>query len=167
MPGVNIYRPNKDIAKGSAFQFKPGFDKRERMAIFVEAVNQTGPKPPPGSSDSPFDWKQKIIMMLNVDEVAELAASIRGLSRKKIEYTHQTGEGDKSKVSYLSVAPSTNKEYDNWAVHFSVKTVEGVKTVNGFISPGQLYQVLHLIDLCIERNLYLEKTTKKVEATAT
>jgi hypothetical protein len=164
MRGVSIYRPNNDPTKGCAFQFKPGTSKRGKWVVFVEATNQTGPKPPPGSTDSPFDWSKKILMMLSVDEVSELAASIRGISRKPIKFTHQLQDDSGTKLSYLTIAPSENKEYDNWSVSFSVKRADILTKVNGFVSPGQIYQILCLIDSVIYRSFDFEKIQRQAEA---
>lgn len=165
MRGVSIYRPNNDISKGCAFQFNPGLDKHGDWGIFVEAAKQVSPKPAPGSTTSPFDWKQKLLMMLSIEEAADLAASIRGISRKTVKFIHKFGEGENEKTSFLTIGPPENKEYDNWSISFTVKKNGLENRVNGFISPGQIYQILTLIDSCIHRSFNFAKLQKKQVAT--
>lgn len=153
--GIQIYRPNNDPRKGWAIQFNLGFDRRENTVIFVEAAPQVGPKPAPGSSESPFDWSNKIRFMLNGNELGEIGACIRGIHRKKIKFIHQTGKDDKVKLgSFVLEYPDTDeaKKYGNWRIELFTRQDGADKRIQGFISPSELYQLLCLIDFSFWRN---------------
>jgi hypothetical protein len=155
MRGVQIYRPNTDLAKGWAIQFNLGFDRRENVVVFIEAARQVGPKPAPGSTTSPFDWENKIRFMLNANELGELGACIRGIHRKKIKFIHQTGEGDKQKLgSFTLEFPETDeaKKYGNWRAEVFARQGGTDKRIQAFITPAELYQILMLIDFSFMKN---------------
>ncbi len=165
MKGVQIYRPNTDINKGWAIQFNLGFDRRENIVVFVEAAKQISDKPKPGSTASPFDWDNKIVFMLNANELGEIGACVRQIHTKPLKFIHQTGEGDKQKLGSMNLEyPQTEQamQYGNWRISlFSRK--DGVdKKVDGFITPSELYQILMLIDYTFMRNFSIGPRKKPV-----
>ena len=163
MRGVNIYRPNNDISKGWAIQFNLGYDRHERVVVFVEAARQIGPKPSPGVSSSPFDWDNKIRFMLNSNELGEIAACVRQIYVKNIKFIHQTGEGDSKKLGSLALDPPQSEEamkFGNWRLSlFTRKGGQDIK-VEGFITPSELYQILVLIDFSFMKNFASNIPTK-------
>jgi|APGre2960657404_1045060.scaffolds.fasta_scaffold26738_4 hypothetical protein len=117
MRSVKLYKPSES-GKGSAVQFHPArVGSKKEPALFVEAVRQSGPKPQPGSSDSPFNWKDKISIMLSVDELANIVAYIKNLTNKEIKFVHRSEKNDKESIGVLGLKkPETAEEikFGNW-----------------------------------------------------
>lgn len=157
---VSVYRPNSEPAKGSAFQFHSGTRKRDGVPVlYAEAANQTGPKPAPGSKESPFDWDNKIRIMLNVDELGETVASIDGLHRKPIKFIHKSEREGVEVVSSFELTPPATEEamkYGNWGLILSISKGGNKSTVRGFIAPGSLVQFKAIALLTINRYLTQE-----------
>ena len=135
MRSLRIYRPS-DKGNGAAFQFSAGNKKKNNVPVmFIEAAPQTGPKPKPGSSESPFNWREnKIVVMLNIDELGSLLASIKGLDTKTVKFVHKS-EGDN--MSTFELKPPQSEEearYGNWKIAVSKNS----KFINSFLSTGQL-----------------------------
>ncbi len=170
MEGVKIYRPNNDMNKGWAIQFNLGYDRREKVVVFVEAAKQIGEKPKPGSTASPFDWDNKIVFMLNANELGEIGACIRGIHRKPIKFIHQNKEPGKEKLGSMNLEfPQTPeaKEYGNWRIGLFTRKDGVDKKVDGFITPSELYQVLILIDYTFMRNFANGPRKKSAEEAPT
>jgi hypothetical protein len=148
-----IYKPNKNIANGSAFQFNIGTKRGGSVPVmFIEAVNQSAPKPPPGSIESPFNWRDKIVMMLNVDELGSVCACITGLKREPLEFVHASEyKGNKKTTVFKLTPPQTEeqKRFGNWGIQVSLQSADGNKNVRGFVTPGQLYRIKMLADYII------------------
>lgn len=151
-PAVKVYKPNSKIERGSAFQFQRGLKRGETPVVFVEAVNQTKPKPAAGSTESPFVWDNKVTIMLNAGELAEIAAVVQALpgSKNEISLVHKTDAG----VSGMKLTrPAPDDKYGNWAVSVSKKPADGeATTVRGFLTVGEMYQVVSLADYVIREN---------------
>ena len=148
---ISVYKPSQKIESGVAFQFRVGQKRNSSIPVmFIEAVRQSKPKPPPGSTESPFNWKDdKIVMMLNPDELGKLAACICGLDRKPIDFTHQSESNGEEKTSFFKLTPPATEEqkkYGNWGISVSIKTPTINKSVAGFIDPGVVYRLKHLAD---------------------
>jgi len=157
---VSIYRPNNDPAKGSAYQFHSGTRKRDGVPVlYAEAANQTGPKPAPGSKESPFDWDNKIRIMLNVDELGEVVASIDGLHRKQVKFIHKSERDGVEVVSSFELTPPTTEEgikYGNWGLNLTITKSGEKNTVRGFIAPASLVQFKAIAMLVINKYLSQE-----------
>lgn len=159
MQKVNIYKPNSDQSRGAAFQFGFGRKRSKNIpAVYIDATRQSKPKPPPGSSESPFVWDgEKITMMLNVNELADIGALIsRVLTPKKLVFKH-TSERDGTKVDAIfEISPPLDeqaKKYGNWSIRMSVGAKGNIKNVQTFMTPGEIYLLKSLIDFTL--NAYL------------
>lgn len=65
--------------KGSAFQFGTTvFKDSDKIYGTLEMVGQSKPKPAAGSTDSPFEWSEKLLMVVNDRELGQLLAVLRG-----------------------------------------------------------------------------------------
>lgn len=149
-----VYKPNKKIENGSAFQFNIGTKRNSNIPVmFVEAVNQSKPKPPPGSTDSPFNWKDdKIVMMLNVDELGEVCACISNLDRRPIEFVHASEYQGNKKTTIFKLSPpktEAEKKFGNWGIQVTMQTPDGNRQVRGFIEPKYVYRIKLLADYII------------------
>ena len=156
MRALKIYRQS-DKGNGSAFQFSCGSKKRKGIPVmFVDAAPQTGLKPRPGSSESPFNWKDnKITMMLNIEELGAILASIKGLDTKSLKFIHTSNEG--ATISSLTIEPPTTHEqlkYGNWKISINKKVGEENKYVNSFLSTNQL-MLLSILAEGIIKDYYL------------
>jgi len=140
MRSIKLYKPS-DTGKGSALQFHPARvgDRREPV-LFAEAVRQSGPKPQPGSTESPFNWKEKISIMLSVDELASIIAYIRNVSNKEIKLIHKSERNDKESIGVFGLKkPETPEElkFGNWLV-----TVGRDKdNIMVRVTPGEIVQL--------------------------
>lgn len=161
---VSVYRPNSEPSKGSAFQFHSGSRKRDGVPVlYAEAANQTGPKPAPGSKESPFDWDNKVRIMLNVDELGEIVASVDGLHRKAVKLIHKSERDGQEVTSSFELTPPTTEEgikYGNWGLALSITRKSGngdtKSSVRGFIAPASLVQLKAIALLTINRYLSQE-----------
>ncbi len=150
MRHLGLYRPHgKDITKGIAIQFKPGGKIKDKSipALYIEAVQQSSPKPPIGSSASCFDWSQKINIMLGLDEMASIVAAIDGLSKDPIEITHSFKRGDDEQNTVSGFLLKKGPQSD-WVV--GVK--EGQTRIQGYMTVGQLVQLRTICQLCLNKN---------------
>ena len=78
---LGFYKPMSN-GKGSAFQFRISRKKSGEPCLMIEGCPQNGPKPPPGSSNSPFNWKEeKVIMMFNNNECGDIISYIVGFEK--------------------------------------------------------------------------------------
>lgn len=159
---TSIYKPNNNIKNGSAFQFSVGTKRNSKIPVmFIEAVAQSKPKPPPGSSESPFDWKNdKITMMLNVDELGDVAACVAGLNRKALEFVHTSNYDDNKKTSVFKLSPpitDEQKKWGNWGIEVKSTTAEGTRQVRGFLEPKFIYRLKMLADDIIKKFNDLEE----------
>lgn len=157
-----IYKPSANIETGSAFQFSIGTKKNSSVPVmFIEAVKQSKPKPPPGSKESPFDWKSdKITMMLNVDELGQVASCIAGLDRRPMEFLHTSTFDGQSKTSIFKLSPpmtDSEKKYGNWNIQVSLKTGDGTRHVRGYLEPKFVYRLKVLADGIINKFNDLEE----------
>lgn len=141
MHQVRVYRPNSDMSKGGAIQFLFGYRHDKKVpAIFINAAKQVRPKPPAGSTDSPFDWKDKLTFMINVGEMAQVAAFIRGMIKEPVKFYHDSGVGKAFNLS-------PGQKSGTWYASLSVgKKAEGGSQVGLFMGAADLYQLLALID---------------------
>ena len=146
---LRIYRPNQDKTKGSAIQFRAAKKKKGTPCIFIEAAKQIGEKPPPGSTESPFDWKNKLTIMLGLDEIGEIQACVKGLTWKEIKLIHKSERKGIETTATFNLSPPLTEEakkYGNWAFFLGISTKDNKDSVNGFITPGQIMQLSSLID---------------------
>ena len=150
-----VYRPNKEIEKGYAFQFS-GRNRRNDYVMFVEGTKQVKEKPQAGSSESPFDWKSKAIVMLNSGELAGLAFAI--VNDQEIVFTHKNDKGS----SILKFSPPDGQRSRNWYVNLSNTRDEVKNTVGGFLSNGDIYSIKLMTDRLILDDVY-SGTTEEVE----
>lgn len=147
-----VYMPNKTIENGSAFQFNVGTKRGGNIPVmFIEATRQSKPKPPPGSTDSPFDWSKdkKIVMMLNVDELGEVAACVANLDRRPLEFIHASEYQGRKKTTIFKLSPpmtESEKKYGNWGIQVSLQSDDGNRQVRGFIKPKYVYRLKMLAD---------------------
>jgi hypothetical protein len=148
---IAIYKPSNEIKNGSAFQFSIGTKRNSKVPVmFVEGVRQSKPKPPAGSTESPFNWKEeKLTMMLNVDELGQLAACITGLTTKELKFVHASEPNGVKKTSTLRLSPPMTDEqlkFGNWSLSMSTTVDSVTKSVNGYIDPGSIYRIKVLAD---------------------
>lgn len=152
--GVKVYKP-LDKGGGSAFQFSRGVKRSrgEDPVLMIEATNQSGPKPAPGSTESPFDWSNKIVMMFNRDECGEIAAYIVNMQRAErviqrgIELIHDTERDDGQNISKLTLKkPDTDNKWGNWGITMK----RGDTFCKMFLTAGEVYQLKVLCDSVIE-----------------
>jgi hypothetical protein len=119
MRSIKLYKPS-DSGKGSAIQFHPArVGNKKEPALFVEAVRQSGPKPQPGSTESPFNWKDKISIMLSTDELAGIIAYVRNVTNKEIKLVHKSEKNEKESIAIFSLKkPETPEElkFGNWLI---------------------------------------------------
>lgn len=92
--------------KGAAIQFGMSVIKTQKNRIVgtVEMAPQVKAKPAPGSSESPFDWKDgKLFMMLEDREIGSLLTVLRGIRlESKIVHKYPTdAQPDEQTVSSL------------------------------------------------------------------
>ena len=164
---VKIYKPSdKNPKVGAAIQFHSSLHGTKKVpVIYINATKQSKPKPSAGSTESPFDWDNKISMMLNVDELGEIGAYIRGMSTKSINLVHKSErDGLKVTVNFTLNKPDTPKakEYGNWSCALNIKYENGTKdSVPIFLTPGQVYQFLSLIDGTMTKYYFGTKSPRR------
>lgn len=151
-----IYKPSQKIENGSAFQFNVGTKRKSNIPVmFIDAVKQSKPKPPPGSTDSPFNWKDdKIVMMLNVDELGEVGACIAGLDRRPLEFVHASEYQGVKKTTVFKLSPpqtEEQKKYGNWGIEVRLNSGDDKRVVRGFIGTGFVYRIKLLADHIIQK----------------
>lgn len=162
---IAIYKPAEKMSSGVAFQFKIGNKRNSSVPVmFIEAVRQSKPKPPAGSTESPFNWKDdKVTMMLNPDELGSVGAYISGLDLSKaLKFTHKSQYNGVEKTSIFQLAaPETEeqKKYGNWMLSVSVKQgTEAIKSVTGYIGPASIYRIRNLADYILDTFNDLEES---------
>lgn len=150
---TSIYKPSENMKVGCAFQFSVGTKRKSKIPVlFIEAVKQSKPKPPPGSAESPFNWKDdKVTMMLNPDELGTVACFIDGfnIGKPSVEFIHKSELNGKEKTSTFKLSPpitDEQKKFGNWALSISLQSAEGNKSVSGYIPPSTVYRIKHLAD---------------------
>ncbi len=153
---LRFYKPMPG-GNGAAFQFRMSTkrkhrdDKNPAPCLMIEACTQSGPKPRPGSTESPFNWNDdKVIMMFNVHECGEIAAYVVGLDRttKVLECLHdQEREDGDNQSKFTLTKPKPDDKYGNWGVTIR----RGDKSARMFMSPGQILQVKTLCEEIIRR----------------
>jgi len=148
---MKFYKPN-DKNTGSAFQLNIGKKKRNAdPVIFIEATKQAGPKPAPGSKTSPFNWKNKIVLMINSLEASTLNLYIKNPTPNGVSLIHQTEKAGTKTISSLTLkAPVTEEEkkYGNWFI--SVK--RDSEMVAGRLAPNEI----NLINILLEQLMIRE-----------
>jgi hypothetical protein len=148
-----VYRPGKVIEKGYAFQFSGSARKNGDRVMFVEGTRQVREKPEAGSSASPFEWKNKVIVMLNSGELATLAVAI--IDGNEAVFTHKTPKGS----SVTKFRPPDGERSRDWYVSISnTRNIEGGQptqsSVAGFISQGDIYTIKLMCDQLIVEDVY-------------
>lgn len=156
---LRLYKPQQN-GKGAAVQFHVGRVKKGKDArvpvLFAEATRQDGPKPAPGSNVSPFKWADKATVMLNVDELGEIIAYIRGLRAKAISQIHTSERGDKKSTSRFELKrPETDEEkkYGNWLI----KVGRDTNNVLARLSPGEVIQLLIMAEEVVRTFIDIEE----------
>jgi hypothetical protein len=81
-----IYRPNKDISKGAAFQF---LFTPSKKSVFITAAKQKGEKLPPRTKGEQFDYKNKIVVKVGVSEMPAFLKVLR-MRAKEMDLLHTT-----------------------------------------------------------------------------
>lgn len=157
-----VYRPNKSIEKGYAFQFSGSVRKNGDRVMFVEAVRQTKEKPEDLSAESsPFEWKGKLTVMLNSGELANLAVSI--LDGHEVVFQHKTPKGS----STTKFTPPGERSRDWYvSVNTSRSEEDGSVTRNsvaGFISHGDVYTLKLMSDRLILDDVLLGETSENAK----
>eukprot|EP01121_Diplochlamys_sp_Union-15-3_P022760 TRINITY_DN9789_c0_g1_i1.p1 TRINITY_DN9789_c0_g1~~TRINITY_DN9789_c0_g1_i1.p1 ORF type:complete len:422 (+),score=85.54 TRINITY_DN9789_c0_g1_i1:30-1295(+) len=99
-----IYKPSKREEVGSAVQFSW---RTKKGGVYITAAKQRGSKNAPGSSDPQFDWENKLVMALNVTEMAEILRYIRG-QQNKVNFMHKFNLYNTSGISRFSMSPGNN-----------------------------------------------------------
>jgi hypothetical protein len=141
--------------KGGAFQFRMSTKKNGDPCMMVEACVQSGPKPAPGSTESPFNWKDdKVVMMFNHNECGEIAAYVIGLQRKpeiveggiKLLHDQEREDGDNKSILTLR-KPKADCKFGNWGV--TIK--RGERYVQMYLTAGEVLQIKTLCEAIIDR----------------
>lgn len=133
-----IYRPNSDKTKGFAVQFKKSANKRGLPCLRVEAALQTGEKPPPGSTESPFDWENKLTMSIELGEIGQLMA-VTQCRQNDLKLYHKFQEKDGNvKDTSLSVQWTEYQGKKNLTFNMSQKRGDDSKNVRLFLSQGEV-----------------------------
>lgn len=111
MRELGIYKPNNKET-GAAIQFKPALrGKGQEPAVFVEAAKQNGPKPQAGKSGGCFAWPDKVSLMLNIHELGELVAYIRGTRKDDIDFFHTRESDDGKRTATFRFKHGQNGSY--------------------------------------------------------
>lgn len=139
-----FYKPTEK-QNGAAAQFKISNKPNGDPVVMVEGCVQSGPKPRPGSTSSPFNWKDdKVTMMLNKDECGQICAYIARIEQspkvleKGIYIVHDTDREDGDNLASLAIKrPGPDDKYGNWG--FMIK--RGDKNVRMYLSAGEIYQI--------------------------
>jgi hypothetical protein len=77
MSKLVFYKPNSDMNKGAAVQVRPDFSK---SVIWIEMARQNQPKGDPGSRNFIFDWPNKGLITLDLNEMAEIIGHIQNFN---------------------------------------------------------------------------------------
>jgi hypothetical protein len=105
-PSVAIYRATKEPAKGAAMQFAYVPAKK---CIFLTAARQGGPKLPPNVSGQQFDYKNKIVAKLSLQEMAAFLRVLREQT-PQLDLFHSVNSGaNKSQTQIRMKFNSANK----------------------------------------------------------
>ena len=126
-------------------QFRNGLNRQKEPVLFIEGTRQVGPKPAPGSKESPFDWSKKITLMLNVAELGEIVAYIRFLRMEAIDQHHKA---DNHSSGFYFKRPETNEEkkYGNWIIKMYRKQNEELNSVSCYLTMGEVIQLMILAE---------------------
>ena len=165
---LGFYKPSAK-GNGSAFQFRrvQRKDKNREPVAMISACNQMGPKPKPGSTDSPFPWKEsQVVFMLNAIECAELSAYIVNMQKSEkivsngIRLIHDIERDDGNNIAkFFLKKPDSGNKYGNWGIGLE----RGEEKVMMFLSPGEVYMIKSLCDQVI--NAYIGDTVENFKST--
>jgi len=149
---LRVYKPQAN-GNGAAFQFRYGIknkdDARRRAPVmFIEATKQDGPKPAPGSSESPFNWSDKTIVMMNTDELGQIAAFISNLDKVRDNeygrtFYHKHESGDKR---ITIEKPTPDNKWQNWKFQISKGKGDFLQV---FMTAGEVYALKLLCEKII------------------
>lgn len=139
---------------GHALQVSVTKDGRERTRLFVEMAPQTKPKPPSGSTESPFDWQLKKFISLDENEMGLIMACFRG-REKEVKIVHkypQDAPAAKQKLTGLTVKAGEYKGKKNWGVSLMQKMgEEAPETFNIFLSAGEVEVLMVILQYGIQQ----------------
>lgn len=159
---LRFYKPMGN-GNGGAFQFRMSTKgSKDEPCLMIEACTQSGPKPPPGSTDSPFNWNDdKVVMMFNHNECGEIAAYVVGLQKSddimrngmKLIHDQEREDGDnKSMLTFQK--PAADNKWGNWGITIR----RGDKGAKMFLTAGEALQVKTLCEAIVNRYVTEEIT---------
>lgn len=160
-----IYKPNSDISKGSAFQFSRSKNKRGVPSLFVESTIQSREKPKPGSTESPFDWSNKLTLKGEIAEVGSILATLEGRQTETKLYHKYEREGSQIRTSEFRISPGENGSFG-----LSLRTTEGESSTNirTFLNVGEATLLRELCQFIIRDyyNFRMPSRSHQFETTA-
>jgi hypothetical protein len=143
--------------KGFALQASVSQDQKGRTRLFIEMAPQVKPKPPEGSTESPFDWEQKKFISLDDGEMADILACFHGYL-KKVTIYHKfpvDAPPEKQKVTILNVEEGEYNKVVNWRFALSQKiggtTVDNTENFQVYIQPGEAEVLKIFITKALEK----------------
>jgi len=141
--------------RGSALQISTSVLKdKETVRLFVEMAPQIKDKPPSGSTESPFDWNQKIFMALKEEEVGRFLACLRGRVGE-MNLIHKfpiDAPKEEQKTSKLLVKQGEYNDTINWLVNLKQKI--GLNDEVGYsvyLQPEEAEILIVLLEDCIRK----------------
>lgn len=140
--------------RGAALQISISQLKNKSWRLFLEMAPQTKPKPPSGSTASPFDWEKKIFIALKEEEVGKLLALFRRRIRK-VDIIHKfpmDAPPEQQKTTTLQVTEGMYKDVVNWGLR--LKQGMGRETPQQeqlFLQVEDVEILMVILQKCIER----------------
>lgn len=153
------YMPMGDFParKGSAMQVSLARMDNEKVRLFIEMAQQTKPKPPSGSYESPFDWKEKIFISLKEEEVGNILACLHG-RKPEVDIIHKypmNAPTEKQKTTTLKVKQGEFRNEMNWGFSIRQKIGNGdAVSVNIYVGVGDV-EILMMYCLEALKAMYL------------
>lgn len=134
----SIYKPNNNIKHGAAVQFSMRKNRKNLPVLWLEAVEQSSEKPPPGSTTSAFNWEHKVVMKIEFSEIGELLAVTQGRQQKSrhLHHVYTDPEGIE-RTTTLDFERQTG-EYNNYLLKITQAIEDSPKRSIGlFLTQGE------------------------------
>jgi len=140
--------------KGCALQCVTIETKSGVKRFLIEMAPQVKPKPPSGSTASPFSWENKIKIALKEEEVGAFMATLRRRS-KQLSVIHKypiDAPKETQRLSTLKIEERMNQGICNWQLRLSQKVGLGeAQAYTIYLQPSDAEILMVLLEDCIKR----------------
>jgi len=147
---------------GSAFQFgTTTFKDSDKIYGTLEMVGQSKPKPAAGSTESPFDWSNKLLMAIGDREIGQLLGVLRGRTAStKIIHKYPTDAAPAEQTT-TTFEFSNSESGDIGAKMSQKKPGKDFVNLNIYLKPEDAEVLIVLLSDAVKK-MYDVPFTKKV-----